>query len=128
MNILTVTVKSRQDFFKNALSRAKSGLESGISQGEILNFENPAALFAHLSAKKWLLLNQLIGHKKDNPLSVREPARQVKRDVKRVHTETQDLVAFGLLSKTESGSLFCPYDKIHIDMTMGADESERNAA
>lgn len=47
---------------------------------------------------------------------VRELARRVGRDVKRVHEDAAILSELGLIEKTESGRLVCPYADIHVDM------------
>ena len=53
-------------------------------------------------------------------LSVRELARTVGRDVKRVHEDVVILAELGLLERTESGGLICPYSSMHIDMYLQA--------
>jgi predicted transcriptional regulator len=47
---------------------------------------------------------------------VRELARRVDRDVKRVHEDASVLVSLGLIERTERGGLLCSYDDIHVDM------------
>lgn len=49
-------------------------------------------------------------------VGVRELARRLGRDVKRVHEDAQILVKLGLLEKDQSGALLCPYNDIHVDM------------
>ena len=49
-------------------------------------------------------------------ISVREMARLVDRDVKRVHEDVTVLAALGLLERTEQGGLVCPFTSMHIDM------------
>jgi len=51
---------------------------------------------------------------------VRELARAVGRDVKRVHEDVTILAELGLLERTEGGGLICPYSSMHIDMYMKA--------
>jgi len=51
-------------------------------------------------------------------LSVRELARLVERDVKRVHEDVGILANLGLLERTDSGGVVCPYTSMHIDMYM----------
>jgi len=53
-------------------------------------------------------------------LSVRELARIVDRDVKRVHEDIVILAELGLLERTESGGVVCPYTSMHIDMYLQA--------
>jgi predicted transcriptional regulator len=51
---------------------------------------------------------------------VRELARTVGRDVKRVHEDVVTLADLGLLERTESGGVVCPYATLHIDMYLKA--------
>ncbi len=53
-------------------------------------------------------------------LSVRELARSVGRDVKRVHEDVVILAKLGLLERTENGGVVCPYSSMHIDMYLKA--------
>jgi hypothetical protein len=50
----------------------------------------------------------------------RELARLVNRDVKRVHEDSGILTELGLLERTESGGVCCPYTSMHIDMYLKA--------
>lgn len=47
-------------------------------------------------------------------MGVRELARYLQRDVKRVHEDAQVLVELGLIERDTKGSLSCPYVDIHI--------------
>ncbi|MHB9103414.1 MAG: HVO_A0114 family putative DNA-binding protein [Sulfuricella sp.] len=53
-------------------------------------------------------------------MSLRELARWVERDVKGVHTDIRALLEFGLVEKTESGKIICPFDEIRFDFAMRA--------
>ena len=53
-------------------------------------------------------------------MSVRELARVVNRDVKRVHDDIVVLAELGLLERTEGGGVACPYSLMHIDMFLQA--------
>ena len=49
-------------------------------------------------------------------LAVRELARRVGRDVKRVHEDVTALADLGLVERTGTGGVVCPFASIHIDM------------
>jgi len=98
---------------RGAGEKACKGLRSGRYQGERLNFETPAAFFSHLTPKRWEMLRVLQGA---GEVGVRELARRLGRDVRRVHDDAKALVALGLIEKTPRGALRCPYDDIHVDM------------
>jgi predicted transcriptional regulator len=86
-------------------------------QGEVLNFETPAQFFGQLTEKRWDIIRAAQGK---GELPVRELARMVDRDVKRVHEDIVILAELGLLERTESGGVFCPYTSMHIDMYLKA--------
>jgi predicted transcriptional regulator len=82
-----------------------------------LNFETPAQFFGQLTEKRWNIVRAAQGK---GDLPVRELARIVDRDVKRVHEDVVILTELGLLERTESGGVSCPYTSMHIDMYLKA--------
>ena len=92
---------------------ARNAFAADAHQGETLNFETPAAFFSRLTEKRWAMLYALQGA---GEVPVRELARRLERDVKRVHEDAGVLVELGLLERTERGGLVCPFDDIHVDM------------
>jgi predicted transcriptional regulator len=86
-------------------------------QGETLNFEAPADLFARLTQRRWAVVQALMGA---SEMSVRALARQVGRDVKRVHEDVTQLAELGLLERTPGGGVVCPFVDIHIDLRLAA--------
>lgn len=114
-----LTITTRSDW-KAALREAGAitsrGIRDGEYQGESLNFETPGAFFSRLTPNRWAMLAELQGA---GEVGVRELARCLGRDVKRVHEDAATLVEVGLLEKTASGALICPFTEIHVDMHMG---------
>jgi len=51
-------------------------------------------------------------------MSLRELARRLERDVKSVHRDVHALLETGLLEKTESGKIVCPFDRVRVDFTL----------
>ena len=84
-------------------------------QGEVLNFETPGQLFGRLTEKRWAIIQAAQGK---GEIAVRELARAVGRDVKRVHEDVIALADLGLLERTQTGGLVCPFSVIHIDMQL----------
>lgn len=70
-----------------------------------------------LTVKRWQLLKVLTGA---GPVTIREAARRVQRDVKAVHRDVHALLNAGLLDKTEDGKIVFPYDAIHVDFLVKA--------
>ena len=101
---------------RNAAESIVRGADSGEYQGEKLNFESPAVFFGKLTEKRWDLVRLLQSEK---PSGVREIARLIGRDVRRVHDDLQVLVELGLIEKVD-GVLTCPFRDIHVDMHLMA--------
>jgi predicted transcriptional regulator len=91
-----------------------TGLAGGGYQGEVLNFETPGAFFGKLTTNRWTLIHTLQAD--GGEVGVRELARRIGRDVKRVHEDAAVLIELGLVERTEIGALRCPYSDIHVDM------------
>ena len=107
---LTITL---QPDWKGALRAMAQAAKADEYQGEVLNFESPGHFFGQLSEKRWEIVRAAQGK---GDLSVRELARTVGRDVKRVHEDVVILAALGMLERTEGGGVICPYSSMHIDM------------
>jgi predicted transcriptional regulator len=54
------------------------------------------------------------------PITIREAARRMERDVKGVYADVQALLKAGLLQKTEDDRIVFPYDAIRVDFTLRA--------
>ena len=111
---LTITL---QPDWKGALRAMAKVANADTYQGEVLNFESPGHFFGQLTEKRWEIVRAAQGK---GELSVRELARAVGRDVKRVHEDVVMLAELGLLARTDGGGLVCPYSSMHIDMYLKA--------
>ena len=111
---LTITLQAD---WRTALRQAGARAQAGGYQGEVLNFESPGAFFSRLSEKRWALVRALQGQ---GDLAVRELARRVGRDVKRVHEDVQVLAELGLVERADGGGVVCPFAEVHIDMRLQA--------
>jgi predicted transcriptional regulator len=111
---LTITL---QPDWKAAIRAVGVAAKADTYQGEVLNFETPAQFFGQLSEKRWDIVSAAQGK---GEMSVRELARVVDRDVKRVHDDIVILAQLGLLERTQSGGIHCPYATLHIDMHLQA--------
>lgn len=99
------------------LRSAAQATQKDTYQGEVLNFDSPGHFFGQLTEKRWALVRTAQGK---GELSVRELARLVARDVKRMHEDVVVLADLGLLERTSSGGVLCPYSSMHIDMYLKA--------
>jgi predicted transcriptional regulator len=93
--------------------------------GARISFSSPELLWMVLTAKRWAILQQLTGQ---GPIGVRELARRVGRDVKRVHNDIQSLIGAGLLLRAEDGKIEFPYDSVHVDFVLASRSIEPVAA
>jgi predicted transcriptional regulator len=112
----TLTITLNPDW-KSGLRSAARRATARTYQGEVLNFEGPDAFFGRLTERRWVLLRTLQGQ---GSLAVRELARRVERDVKRVHEDVQVLADLGLIERTDDGGVCCPFSQVHIDMHLRA--------
>ena len=80
-------------------------------QGAMLSFASVEVLWKVLTTKRWEILQAMTGQ---GPLSIREVARRVDRDVKSVHADITALVVAGVVDQSASGVEF-PFDSIHVD-------------
>jgi predicted transcriptional regulator len=109
----TLTITLQPDWQAALRSSAQAAFRADAYRGESLNFESAAAIFAHLTERRWALIHVLQGA---GEVPVRELARRVGRDVKRVHEDAASLVDLGLIERTERGGLRCPFADIHVDL------------
>ena len=111
---LTITLQAD---WQSALRHVAQIAKADSYQGETLNFESPAQFFGQLSERRWEIVRMAQGK---GELSVRELARMVGRDVKRVHEDVVILAGLGLLERTDSAGVICPFSSMHIDMCLKA--------
>ena len=69
------------------------------------------------SAKRWELLKALCAA---GPVSIREAARRVGRDVKAVHGDVSALLDAGVLSRTGDGRIEFPFDAVKVEFLLQA--------
>ena len=116
MNQRSLTITLQPDW-KAAIRAVGVAAKADTYQGEVLNFETPAQFFGRLSEKRWDIIRAA---QDKGEMSVRELARVVNRDVKRVHDDIVVLAELGLLERTGGGGVSCPYTSLHIDMYLQA--------
>ena len=93
-------------------------LETGKPQNNArISFETPELLWQVLTARRWELLKSLCGV---GPVSIREAARRVGRDVKTVHGDVTALLDAGVLDRTASGAIEFPYEAVKVEFLLQA--------
>jgi len=82
-----------------------------------LSFASPEVLWKVLTAKRWELLKALCGA---GPISIREAARRVNRDVKAAHGDVTALLNAGVLDRAEGGGIVFPYEAVKVEFLLEA--------
>jgi predicted transcriptional regulator len=112
MTTVTLEVSSREETDRRLLRAFE-----GKRQGAFISFETPALLFKVLTRKRWELLSAMTSA---GPMTLREAARRVERDVKAVHRDVHALLDAGILRKTEEGRVVFPFDAVRVSFVLQA--------
>jgi len=101
-----------------ALDRASETMTTGRAEEEArISFATPELLWQVLTAKRWEILKTLCGV---GPVSIREAARRVERDVKAVHGDVTALLNAGVMSRTEDGRVEFPFEVVRVEFELRA--------
>jgi predicted transcriptional regulator len=82
-----------------------------------ISFASPELLWKVLTARRWQLLKALCGA---GPVSIREAARRVGRDVKPVHGDITALLNAGVLDRGERGGVVFPFEAVRVEFSLRA--------
>lgn len=82
-----------------------------------ISFATPELLWKVLTAKRWELLKTLCGA---GPVSIRESARRVGRDIKAVHGDVTALLDAGILDRVPDGRIEFPYGAVKVEFLLSA--------
>ncbi len=114
MKTVTLDVRAPSEAmadFTNAWKTSKAQKSARIS------FATPELLWKVLTAKRWELLKALCGA---GPVSIREAARRVDRDVKAVHGDVTALLNAGVLERVEGGEIVFPFEAVKVEFLLQA--------
>ncbi|SRR5260370_11585084 len=114
MKTVTLEVRSPSD----AMAAFAKSWKSGKAQKSArISFATPELLWEVLTAKRWELLKALCGA---GPVSIREAARRVNRDVKAVHGDVTALLDAGVLDRAEQGGIVFPFEAVKVEFLLQA--------
>ena len=113
MGAITITVTSNQSF----RDRVRSAF-AGKRQDEQISLESFDLLWKVLAPNRMALVKSLTGA---GPVSLREAAKRVGRDVRAVHSDVHMLLDAGVLRKDELGRIEFPYTAVHVDFMLNTD-------
>ena len=112
MRTLTIDVRAPAEAMGDFASAWRSGKSARSAR---VSFSSPELLWKVLTAKRWELVKALCGA---GPVSIREAARRVGRDVKAVHGDVTALLDAGLLERAEGGGIVLPYDAVKVEFVV----------
>ncbi len=114
MRTVTLEVRTPSDAMADFVQAWKIGKPQKSVR---ISFATPELLWKVLTAKRWELLKLLCGA---GPVSIREAARRVGRDVKAVHGDITALLNAGLLSRADGGGVVFPFEAIKVEFLLQA--------
>ena len=114
MKTVILEVRSPKDSMAGFVNAWKTGRAEKSAR---LAFASPELLWQVLTAKRWELLRALCGI---GPVSIREAARRVGRDVKAVHGDVTALLNAGVLDRAEGGGIIFPFDAVKVEFMLQA--------
>ena len=114
MKTLILEVRSPGESMENFVQSWKTGKPERSAR---IGFATPELLWQVLTAKRWELLKVLCGA---GPISIREAARRVERDVKAVHSDITALLNAGVLDRAEGGGVVFPFEAVKVEFLLEA--------
>lgn len=114
MKTVILDVRPPQEAMQDFVTAWKTGKPQKYAR---ISFPTPELLWKVLTAKRWELLKAMCGA---GPVTVREAARRVNRDIKAVHGDLTALVVAGVVDRTESGQFQFPYETIKVEFMLQA--------
>ena len=117
MKTVILEVSSPNESMASFVQSWKSGNTSNVERNTRIAFATPELLWQVLTAKRWELLKALCGA---GPMSIREAARRVERDVKAVHADITALLNAGVINRDQSGGIVFPFEAVKVEFLLEA--------
>ena len=114
MKTVILDVRTPTDSMEDFVRAWKTGKAEKSAR---ISFASPELLWQVLTAKRWELLKALCGA---GPVSIREAARRVGRDVKAVHGDVTALLNAGILDRAEGGGVVFPFEAVKVEFLLEA--------
>lgn len=114
MKTVTLDVRTPADSMADFARAWKTGKPQKSAH---ISFTTPELLWRVLTQKRWELLKTLCGA---GPVSIREAARRVGRDVKAVHGDVTALLNAGILDRTDDGRIVFPFEAVKVEFLLQA--------
>lgn len=114
MKTVTLDVRAPSEAMADFVRVWKAGKSEKTAR---ISFATPELLWKVLTAKRWELLKAMCGA---GPISIREAARRVGRDVKAVHSDITALLNAGMLDRVEDGRVVFPFEAVKVEFLLHA--------
>ncbi len=114
MKTVVLEVRSPEESMANFVQSWKAGKPERSAR---IGFASPELLWQVLTVKRWELLKVLCGA---GPISIREAARRVERDVKAVHSDITALLKAGVLDRAQGTGIVFPFDAVKVEFLLEA--------
>ena len=113
---LEIKILTEEEARVSATERFTDAWDGGEYAGEYLTFTSVGNFFEVFNARRWDIVVKLQTLGKT---SIRALAKQVGRDMRRVHDDVKFLISHGIIEQDEKG-VCVPYDTIHANFTLSA--------
>lgn len=114
MKTVTLDVRDPADSMADFTRAWKTGKAQKSAR---ISFASAELLWRVLTEKRWELLKILCGA---GPVSIREAARRVGRDVKAVHGDVTALLNAGILVRTDDRRIVFPFEAVKVEFLLHA--------
>ena len=112
MKTVTLDVRTKDTAMEDFVRVWSSGKPEKSAR---ISFASPELLWKVLTAKRLELLKALCGA---GPVSIREAARRVDRDVKAVHGDITALLNAGVIDRDGDGRIVFPYEAVKVEFLL----------
>lgn len=114
MRTVTLDVRAPGEAMVDFVRARKAGKAEKSAR---ISFATPELLWKGLTAKRRELLKAMCG---TGPISIREAARRVERDVKAVHGDVTALLDAGVPERVEDGRVVFPFEAVKVEFLLHA--------
>ena len=111
---LIISITTETDAMQDFKAGFLQAFNTGSYQDEHIYFTSPTALFQKITPKRWELIAKL---QEAGTVSIRELARLLGRDIRRVHDDVTALMAENIIERDGNG-ICIPFAEIHTDFSL----------
>lgn len=113
---LIISITTEAEAIQNFKTGFLQAFDTATPQDECIYFTSPTLLFQKITPKRWELIAKL---QASGTVTIRELARLLNRDIRRVHDDVVALEQNGIVERGEDG-VSVPFSEIHTDFTLRA--------